>query len=164
MTTREIAGKIIDFDEQGFMSNPNQWDREVATTLANEIGISPLTDRHWQVIEFCRSDYQAQGDAPTLRRITKVGGVPTKELYKLFPKGLAKKVARGGGLPPGWQKKCVVGWIMPPEIFVHCHPLPAEIAVKLPPPPPGTMLVCVSGKVVRMGKANHEILAVVDIN
>ena len=98
MTTREIAGKPVDFDEQGFMSNPNQWDKAVAEILAEEIGITPLTDRHWQVIEFCRSDYEAQGDAPTMRRITKIGGVPTKELYKLFPKGPAKKVAYVSGL------------------------------------------------------------------
>ena len=80
-----------------------------------------------------------------------------------LPPGLAKKVARGGKLPPGWQKKCVVGQIMPPDIFVHCHPLPVEIAVKLPPPPPGTMVVVVSGKLVRVGKALHEILDVFDV-
>ncbi len=98
MTTREIAGKTIEFDEQGFMANYKDWDEKVAEELASEIGITPLTERHWKVIKFCRSDYEAQGDAPTLRRITKVGGVPTKELYKLFPKGPAKKVAYVAGL------------------------------------------------------------------
>ena len=98
MTERVIAGKEIEFDEQGFMADYTTWDRDIAVELASEIGIDPLTDRHWQVIDFCRSDYEAQGDAPTLRRITKVGGVPTKELYKLFPKGPAKKVAYVAGL------------------------------------------------------------------
>ncbi len=98
MTTREIAGKTIHFDEQGFMADPSEWSKEVAETLANEIGITPLTERHWTVIEFCRTDYRVKGDAPTLRRIMKVGGVPTKELYKLFPKGPAKKVAYVSGL------------------------------------------------------------------
>ena len=97
MTTRAIAGKTVDFDEQGFMSNPTQWDKTVAEALADEIGID-LTERHWQVIEFCRSDYQSQGDAPTMRRITQQAGVPTKELYQLFPKGPAKKVAYVAGL------------------------------------------------------------------
>jgi len=98
MTTKEIAGKAIEFDEEGFMSNPDQWDRDVAEALATELGITPLTENHWRVIEFCRTDYQAQGDAPTLRRITKVGGIPTKDLYQLFPKGPAKKVAYVSGL------------------------------------------------------------------
>ena len=95
---RVVAGKSIQFDEDGFMADPEQWDKSVAESLASEIGISPLTDRHWTVIDFCRSDFETQGDAPTLRRITKVGGVPTKELYQLFPKGPAKKVAYVSGL------------------------------------------------------------------
>jgi len=98
MTTREIAGKAIEFGEDGFMLKHDDWNQDVAAALAEEIGISELTERHWAVIEFCRSDFAAQGDAPTLRRITKQAGVPTKELYKLFPKGPAKKVAYVAGL------------------------------------------------------------------
>lgn len=98
MAVREIAGKQIEFDDEGFMANPDDWDKDIAAVLASDIGVDPLTERHWQVIEFCRSDFQSQGDAPTLRRITKEAGVPTKELYKLFPKGPAKKVAYVSGL------------------------------------------------------------------
>ena len=97
METREIANKQIQFGEDGFMADWQQWDKEIALALADELHIT-LTDRHWNVIEFCRSDYKAKGDAPTLRRITKESGVPTKELYKLFPKGPAKKVAYIAGL------------------------------------------------------------------
>ena len=98
MSVREIAGKPVEFDEEGYMLNADEWDETVAQALASEIGIDPLTDRHWEVINFCRSDFQVKGDAPTLRRITKEAGVPTKELYKLFPKGPAKKVAYVSGL------------------------------------------------------------------
>ncbi|NCF64791.1 MAG: TusE/DsrC/DsvC family sulfur relay protein [Anaerolineaceae bacterium] len=98
MTERMIAGKEIEFDEQGFMADYTEWDKDVAVELASEIGINPLTEKHWQVIEFCRADYAEQGDAPTLRRISQSGGVTTKELYKLFPKGPAKKVAYVSGL------------------------------------------------------------------
>ena len=98
MSVREVAGKEIEFDEDGFMANSDQWDKDVAEALASEIGVEPLTERHWAVIDFCRSDFQVQGDAPTLRRITKEANVPTKELYKLFPKGPAKKVAYVSGL------------------------------------------------------------------
>jgi tRNA 2-thiouridine synthesizing protein E len=98
MASREIGGKTVEFDEEGFMVDPDDWTREIAQVLAQEEGIDPLSDRHWQVIEFSRSDYQERGEAPTLRRITKIGGVPTKELYQLFPNGPAKKVARISGL------------------------------------------------------------------
>ena len=98
MSTREIAGKTVDFDKEGFMTNPNDWTKEIAAALAQEEGIEELTPHHWQVIDFSRSDFQANGEPPGLRRITKVGGVPTKALYTLFPKGPAKKVARISGL------------------------------------------------------------------
>ena len=98
MTERVVAGKNIDFDEEGFMANYQDWNKDVAEELASEIGINPLTDRHWLVIDFCRDDYAEQGDSPTIRRITSQSGVPTKELYKLFPKGPAKKVAYVSGL------------------------------------------------------------------
>jgi len=82
---------------------------------------------------------------------------------KRLPPGLAKKVARGGELPPGWQKKCVRGEIMSDKVYRACHPLPAEVVVKLPPAPAGTILVTINGKVVRLAKATLEILDVFDV-
>ncbi len=95
----------IELDAEGFMTDPNAWTPDIAETLAQKIGITPLTARHWDVINFTRDDYFAKGETPTLRRIMKVGGIPTKELYKLFPKGPAKKVALVSGL--GKPKGCI---------------------------------------------------------
>lgn len=98
MTRREIAGKTIDFDTEGFMTDPTSWDKSVAVALAKEIGLGELNEQHWQVIHFSRNDFELNGEPPGLRRITKVGGVPTKQLYTLFPKGPAKKIAFVSGL------------------------------------------------------------------
>jgi len=97
MSTRTIAGKELEFDADGFLANYTEWTPEVAQELAQEINIQ-LTEDHWKVINFCRDDFVAQGDAPTIRRITQQAGVPTKQLYQLFPKGPAKKVAYVAGL------------------------------------------------------------------
>jgi tRNA 2-thiouridine synthesizing protein E len=88
----------VRFDEDGFMSEPAQWTEEIATVLASDEGIEALSERHWVVIRFVRDEYARSGQSPTLRTITKRSGVPTKELYALFPKGPAKKVARIAGL------------------------------------------------------------------
>ena len=80
-----------------------------------------------------------------------------------LPPGLAKKTARGGELPPGWEKRCVRGEVMPTEVYARCHPLPPEVVVKLPVPPPGTILVAIDGKVARLAKATREILDVFDV-
>jgi len=98
MSEQMVAGLMLDFDEDGFMADYTVWNEEIAEQLASSIGIDPLTERHWQVITFCRNDFMEQGEPPTLRRITSESGVPTKELYQLFPKGPAKKVAYIAGL------------------------------------------------------------------
>lgn len=95
----------IKFDEEGFMTDPNEWTRELAETLAKQEGIEMLTDDHWQIIDFCRETGMASGKSPTLRQITTGTGISTKQLFGLFPKGPAKKVARISGL--GKPEGCV---------------------------------------------------------
>jgi len=104
MTQKEIAGKTLTFDDEGFMIEPDQWDEEVATALATEMGIS-LTDRHFIVLNFMRQQFSDNGVAPSLRKIKNDSGVNTKELYQLFPKGPAKKAARIAGL--GKPQGCI---------------------------------------------------------
>ncbi len=83
---------------------------------------------------------------------------------KQLPPGLSKKVARGGKLPPGWQRTCVVGEILPADVYDQCHALPPDLVVKLPPGPEPTLTVTIGGKVVRLLKATREVLDVFDVN
>ena len=105
MNQREIAGKIVGFDDENFMVNHNEWDESIATALAEEEGVALLNDRHFQVIEYLRKVYEEKGTGPTIRRLTKESGVPTKELYALFPGAPAKKAARIAGIPK--PKGCI---------------------------------------------------------
>ncbi len=94
----------VTFDNEGFLTDAAAWTPELAEALAEAEGIT-LTEDHWKVINFCRADAAETGGAPTLRRITRKAGVRTKELFKLFPKGPAKKVAKIAGLSK--PKGCV---------------------------------------------------------
>ena len=105
MATREIAGKTVQVNEEGFMTNPAEWTKEIAVEIAREEGITELSEAHWKVIDFCRQSAATTGKAPTLRTITNGSGVSTKDLFSLFPKGPAKKVARISGL--GKPEGCV---------------------------------------------------------
>jgi dissimilatory sulfite reductase related protein len=106
MATKTICGKTVQVNEEGFMTNPAEWDKDIAVELAKEEGIVLLTPDHWKVIDYCRQNAAATGGkAPTLRTITSNAGVTTKELFALFPKGPAKKVARIAGL--GKPEGCV---------------------------------------------------------
>jgi dissimilatory sulfite reductase related protein len=103
-TTHEIAGKTVQVNEEGFMTNAGEWNREIAGSIAKNEGIVELTPSHWKVIDFCRQSASG-GKSPTLRQITSGTGITTKEMFALFPKGPAKKVARIAGL--GKPEGCV---------------------------------------------------------
>ena len=99
MTATTIAGTSVDVDAEGFLTDPQQWNEQLAGQIARENGISELTDRHWLVVNFMRDRYLATGNAPSIRSLGKESGVPIKELYQLFAKGPAKLAAKIGGIP-----------------------------------------------------------------
>jgi len=98
MATTTIAGHEVLVDDEGFFTDPSQWSEDMAPVLAEAIDIE-LTDEHWQVIRFLREDFAAQGETPTIRRVSTTGGVDTKRLFQLFPKKPAKKMSYIAGLP-----------------------------------------------------------------
>ena len=105
METRTIAGKLVAVNEEGFLTDPGEWTREIAVAIAQQEGIPELSEAHWKVIEFCRQSAKGSGKAPTLRTITTGAGITTREMFALFPKGPAKKVAHISGL--GKPEGCV---------------------------------------------------------
>ncbi len=97
--TTITEGKALARDADGHLANRAEWNEEVARMLAEEEGITELTERHWLVIRYMQKQFEIKGDAPSIRKLTKESGVDTKELYSLFPKGPAKKAAKIAGLP-----------------------------------------------------------------
>jgi TusE/DsrC/DsvC family sulfur relay protein len=100
MTVRTLAGIEVEVNEEGFFVDPTQWTEDMAVELADEWKVpTPLTDKHWQVLNYMRSEYFEKGTGPTVRKLGKSSGVTVKELYKLFPKGPAKSAAGVAGIP-----------------------------------------------------------------
>ena len=105
MATVNIAGKDVDVDEEGYLTNLNDWNRDVAEYLAKEEKVD-MTDSHWEVIDFLREYYDEYQIAPAIRVLTKAIGKKlgadkgnNKYLYELFPYGPAKQACKIGGLP-----------------------------------------------------------------
>jgi len=105
MGTMTFSGKTIELDADGNLAHRGDWNEDLARELAAEEGIPELSAQHWAVISFMRSVFEKEGDAPSIRRLTKESGVDTKTLYQLFPKGPAKRAARIAGLPK--PKGCI---------------------------------------------------------
>ena len=99
MTTTTINTTEVDVNDEGFFVDPEQWTEEMAPELARREGIELLTDAHWTVLRFMRSEFFEKGTGPTVRLLGKKSGVSVKDLYQLFPKGPAKVAARIAGIP-----------------------------------------------------------------
>lgn len=95
---KNIAGREIEVNEEGYLINASDWDQAVAAELAAEEGIGTLSDSHWKLLQYLR-DQQAKGAALTIRGIGKSGIVSVKEFYDLFPGGPLKKASRIAGIP-----------------------------------------------------------------
>ena len=92
-----IANRPVNVNEQGYLTDMNQWDKEIARTIATEEGIE-LTERHFEVLNYLRKE-QENGTALSIRKIGKSGVVDIKEFYQLFPDGPLKKSSRIAGIP-----------------------------------------------------------------
>ncbi len=101
----EVDGKSYETDEEGYLSNLNEWNESVADIMAKLDGCD-LSESHWEVINFLREYYQEYQIAPAVRVLTKAIGKKlgadkgnSKYLYELFPYGPAKQACKYAGLP-----------------------------------------------------------------
>jgi len=100
MSFIEINGSKLGLNEEGYLTDPQQWNRDVAAILAKaEEGLDELTEEHWAVINFIREHYVKNNLAPMVRSICKATGLPLKRIYELFPSGPAKGACKLAGLP-----------------------------------------------------------------
>ncbi|MBO9555053.1 TusE/DsrC/DsvC family sulfur relay protein [Cellulomonas sp.] len=98
MPVTTLGGHAVHVDHEGFLTDPSEWDDDLATILADQIGLV-LTPEHRAVLRFLRDDFAQRGETATLRRASAGSGVPVKELFRLFPQKPAKKMAYVAGLP-----------------------------------------------------------------
>ncbi len=101
----EVEGKVFDTDEEGYLQNLGDWTPQLAEKMA-EMDDCPLTDNHWEVINFLREYYDEYQIAPAVRVLTKAIGKKlgkdkgnSRYLYELFPYGPAKQACKYAGLP-----------------------------------------------------------------
>lgn len=94
---KQLDGHTVNVNEEGYLTNLQEWNENVARAIAQEEGIS-LSDRHWEILKYLQ-DQQRQEVALTIRRIGQSGVVSIKEFYDLFPGGPLKKASKIAGIP-----------------------------------------------------------------
>ena len=98
-----IANREIDVNEEGYLVDFKQWDREVCECIADECNIV-MTEKHWEVIEYLQDKHQKE-EALSIRGIKKSGVINIKDFYNLFPGGPLKKSTLIAGIPK--PKSCI---------------------------------------------------------
>lgn len=106
-----MAYADLETTKDGYLVNIDDWNEDIAKEIAAAEGISELTSRHWDLINYLRDQYiNNQGNQPNDRTIVKAmsdlwgSKVSTKELYDLFMKQPSKAAAMIGGLPESKRK------------------------------------------------------------
>jgi dissimilatory sulfite reductase related protein len=94
---KTFAGKNISVNEEGFMTDFSQWNKEVGEDIAKEVNIS-LSPRHWQIISYIQDEFKKEVPL-SIRKIGKSGVVDIKEFYALFPNAPLKTATKIAGIP-----------------------------------------------------------------
>jgi len=104
MAKATLGGIEIEVDEDGFIQEPEKWNREVAEDLGKieatyEPGQDKMNEDQWKIVDYIRNYYAEYEIAPPVRMVVKKSGIDLKTLYRLFPKGPAAGSCKVAGLP-----------------------------------------------------------------
>ncbi|MFC1990071.1 TusE/DsrC/DsvC family sulfur relay protein [Chloroflexota bacterium] len=104
MPKATLGGMEIEIDEDGFIQEPEKWNKEVAEDLGKieaqyTAGADRMGDDHWTIVNYLRDYYLEYEIAPPIRMVTRKTGIDLKKIYELFPKGPAVGGCKVAGLP-----------------------------------------------------------------
>ena len=100
---KTIGTKVINFSEDGYMTDLSQWDKQIGGELASGESVD-MTDGHWEVVDYLQNQFKSEKSL-SIRGIKKSGVVNIKEFYRLFPGGPLKISTKIAGIPK--PKSCI---------------------------------------------------------
>lgn len=92
-----IAGTAIHVNDEGYMTDFKEWNKQIGEELAKEANIN-LGARHWEVLNYIQDEFRKESPL-TIRKIGKSGIVDIKEFYQLFPNAPLKTATKIAGIP-----------------------------------------------------------------
>ncbi len=95
--TTTIAGTEVSLNAEGYLTDLNQWTKEIAQEIATTEEVT-LTEKTWEVIAWIQEQYRNENPL-TIRKVGKSGITDIKEFYALFPNGPLKKASKIAGIP-----------------------------------------------------------------
>lgn len=74
----------VEFDQDGFIRNPDDWSLAIAQDLARTEGISPMIGDHWKVIARLRQHYLEKSQIPAIRHVCREAGLDEHRVRALL--------------------------------------------------------------------------------
>jgi TusE/DsrC/DsvC family sulfur relay protein len=108
MPSTRIAGRTIDINDEGFLTEYHPMGRGAGRPAGQATSAIDMSDRHWEaILKFLRARISppARARPRPCAGWPAAGGFDMKQLFELFPKKPAKKMAYVAGLPK--PKGCV---------------------------------------------------------
>jgi tRNA 2-thiouridine synthesizing protein E len=115
-----VNGKLIETDASGFLTNPDDWNEDVAAVLVQEhekAGHRPLNETALGLVDFFREYYEEKLTHPSMNDLVNTLGrhpgqhfsdaeAYKKFLYEMFPHGPVQMLSKLAGLPnPGVENE-----------------------------------------------------------
>jgi tRNA 2-thiouridine synthesizing protein E len=95
----EFRGKVYEVDEDDFLVNPEEWDKDFAEGMAPKVGITrELTKAHWDLLWYVREFYLETGKCPIVHKACKAQNLRLADLQRLFPLGYRRGACKLAGL------------------------------------------------------------------
>lgn len=96
---------LLKFDEDGFLSDPNQWSESLARFIAACDGVGELTPEQWSIIRSMRDEYFKYRAPPVPRFVCHINHMQKNCVGTLFDNN-RREAWRIAGLPnPGEEAK-----------------------------------------------------------
>ena len=85
------------FDAQGFLVDPELWDRDLALRIAAQLDLEDFEESHWAVIDHLREHYLFEESPPSEEDLCQELDLVTDCVQSLF--GSVKNAWKVAGLP-----------------------------------------------------------------
>lgn len=105
-TIPQVVTHFPETDDDGFLVQPDMWDKHVAELLAQGEVLGKLTEDHWKIIGYLRRYYLEFDTVPPVKMLCKSTGLKYSHICKLFPSGLARGACKIAGMPRSTIKPC----------------------------------------------------------
>ena len=102
----------ISRDAEGYLINPDDWNKEIALELAGEEDID-MNDTTWSILEFMRNYFDEHNITPDVRHLISYLATENqcdkkqakKLVFELFPYGYVKQACKIAGMrkPRAWS-------------------------------------------------------------